>query len=469
MEYAGPLFFCALARFPIDPVGRSWIVGRVSRIIVPLLLSLLIAVRLSAQIYADISVSQGGESLGTFRVQLHHEAAPRTVANFVGLATGQRSWVSSITGAVQSGVPYYDGQSFHRLIHNFMLQGGDPLGTGAGGPGYVFQDEFDPSLRHSGSYVVSMANSGGHSNGSQFFITLAEATHLDDQHSVFGTVIDDASYPGSRALVDRFKSSEDFPTDASDRPQTALTMESVVISGPDLASFDMHDPALGLPEVHGLSLGLRHDAESQAFFLQWPRQHKWDYPVYYGADLETWIRAGNILSMDADSDAEVEITGLFSGDRGFVKMAAVDYSHTPDLPVDLFGAGDALVMAIEGGTLTLVFDGVAAGTWSFEDTDEIVTTGAINQYGGAQSSILFGIPSSGFYSSPATYTYARSLAARELVVFFDGPVGPYEITAIQPQLSFHTDTSGWYNGPVNSNLSLTSPFRGTFDWLPASP
>ena len=441
------------------------------RILLFLLLSLLVTVRLSAQIYADISIAEDGESLGTIRVQLHYQRAPRTVANFIGLATGERAWISSTTGAVQSGVPYYDGLSFHRLIHYFMIQGGDPLGTGASGPGYVFQDEFDPSLRHNGSYVVSMANSGVNSNGSQFFITLADSSHLDDAHSIFGTVIDDASVPGSRALIDGFKSSANFPTDSSDRPLTPITIESVSFSGPDLASFDIHDPALGLPTVHGIKLRLRHDAENGQFFLQWSRPHKWDYPLYHSNDLETWTREANILSMGADAAAEQDVTSFFDGERGFVTMAGVDYSHTPDLPQNIFSAGDTLVMAVEGGTLTLTFDGVGAGTWSFEDSDEIVTSGAITQYYRPNTSTLFGIPSSGIFTSPSYYSYARSLAAREVVVWFDGPVGPNEITAIQPELSFHSDTSGWYNGPVNAELEegLSSPFRGTFTWLPASP
>tara|TARA_R100000027_G_scaffold37442_1_gene27531 strand:- start:5101 stop:6375 length:1275 start_codon:yes stop_codon:yes gene_type:complete len=424
---------------------------------------------LPAQIYADFSISEGGEPLGSFRVLLHHETVPRPVANFIGLATGERNWISPVTGAVKAGVPYYDGLTFHRLIHNFMIQGGDPLGTGGGGPGYVFQDQYDPSLRHSGSYVVSMANSGVNSNGSQFFITLAEAGYLDDLHSVFGTVIDDAEFPGSRALIDQFKSAGNFPTDGSDRPLTPLTIDSVVISGPDLADFDIDDPALGLPEVHPVPIALRHEAVADGFFLDWARERKWDYPVYSSDNLSSWTRVGNTLSMDVDPEAEVDVTGLFTENRGFLRMASVDYSHTPNLPVDIFAAGDSLILEIDGGTLTLQFDGVGTGSWSFEGSGSIVSNGSIDSYGSPQGSVLFGIPDSGYFISPSSYTYARSLSAREVVIFFDGPIGPSGITAIQPELSFHTGSSGWYNGPVNSSVSLTNPFRGTFDWIPASP
>jgi peptidyl-prolyl cis-trans isomerase A (cyclophilin A) len=440
-----------------------------ARLLYVLIALLLLHSRVSAQIYADIAVSQGAASLGTFRILLYHEQAPRPVANFIGLATGERNWISPQTGAVQQGVPYYDGLIFHRLIHYFMIQGGDPLGTGTGGPGYIFQDQYDSALRHAEPYVVSMANSGVNSNGSQFFITLAAATQLDDLHSVFGTVIDDASYPNSRALLDSFRSSENFLTGANDRPLTPITMDSVVISGPDLAAFDLHHPALGLPTVDGLSIQLRHDAATDAFFLQWLRQRKWDYPVYYSSDLGSWARSGNYLNMDAATNAEVEVNRLFPvNDRGFITMAAVDYSRTPDLPTNIFGAGDALVLEIDGGTLTVEFDDARAGNWTFEDNDDAVTSGLIDQYGFHQDLQLVPIPEGGLFASPANYSFARSLAAREVTIIFDGPVGPHAITAIRPQLSFHTDTSGWYNGLTNSS-GLPSPFRGTFYRIPAAP
>jgi peptidyl-prolyl cis-trans isomerase A (cyclophilin A) len=431
----------------------------------------LLHVSASAQIYADFAIAEGGSPLGTFRVELHHERAPRPVANFIGLATGARNWISPETGAVQIGVPYYDGLRFHRLVHDFVIQGGDPLGTGAGGPGYVFQDQFDPTLRHVGPYVLSMAHAGPHSNGSQFFITLAAAPGLDDLHSVFGTVIDDASFPGSRALIDGFMSSADFPTDAQDRPLTALSIDSVTLSGPDLAGFDLEDPALGLPKVDGLALRLRHDATAGSFFVQWAREGKWDYAVYSSPDLQTWTRADNLLSMDAAPGAEVDVSGLFAGSRGFATMAAVDYGHTPDLPQTIFAAGDRLNLEIDGGRLSLDFDGNGAGSWSFEEDGGAVTSGLITQYGAPQDSSLFSIPESGLFSSGSmgVSTLARSLAAREVVVFFDGPVGPNAITAIQPVISFHTDTTGWYSGPVNAESALPGPFRGTFEWVPAAP
>jgi len=135
-------------------------------------------------VYARFATTEGD-----FTTQLFAKEAPNTVENFVGLAEGTKAWKDPRTGQ-KKNTPYFDGIIFHRVIDGFMIQGGDPTGTGTGGPGYTFADEFHPERRHNKSGILSMANAGRNTNGSQFFITLAPTPHLDNRHSVFGEVVE---------------------------------------------------------------------------------------------------------------------------------------------------------------------------------------------------------------------------------------------------------------------------------------
>lgn len=141
----------------------------------------------SEKLYVEFDTNQG-----KIKAELFWEDAPVTVWNFVGLATGKREWVNPTDGQ-KSTKPLYDGTIFHRVIKGFMIQGGDPTGTGMGGPGYKFDDEFSAKLKHDKKGVLSMANAGPKTNGSQFFITDAPTPHLDNKHSVFGQAIGDDS------------------------------------------------------------------------------------------------------------------------------------------------------------------------------------------------------------------------------------------------------------------------------------
>ncbi len=162
-------------------------------------------------LYAEMQTSKGD-----MIIRLEQEKTPVTVANFVSLAEGTNPFVSDQF----KGKPYYDGLTFHRVMQDFMIQGGDPTATGSGNPGYRFKDEFDPSLTHSGKGVVSMANGGPKTNGSQFFITQKETPWLNNVHSVFGEVVVGLEVIDSIAAV---------PTDQRNKPLDSVVMERVQI------------------------------------------------------------------------------------------------------------------------------------------------------------------------------------------------------------------------------------------------
>ena len=160
-------------------------------------------------------------SAGDIRVELYGNHAPKTVKNFVDLATGGVEWKHPGTGQ-KSNDPLYNGTIFHRVISGFMIQGGDPLGEGFGGPGYQFGDEFHPELAFDRPYLLAMANSGPNTNGSQFFITVGLTPHLNRRHTIFGEVTDQQS----RAVVDAIAATQ---TDRRDRPVQPITINSVTV------------------------------------------------------------------------------------------------------------------------------------------------------------------------------------------------------------------------------------------------
>ena len=170
-----------------------------------------------ADLYATFDTTEG-----EIVVKLFTKDAPKTVENFVGLATGEKDWVHPQTRAAQSGVPLYDGTVFHRCIGNFMVQGGDPLGKGTGGPGYQFEDEFGSGRKFDKPGLLAMANAGPNTNGSQFFITVAATSWLTNHHTIFGEVV--KGYD----VVD--KVANQLPKDAGDRPKKDVRINHLKIS-----------------------------------------------------------------------------------------------------------------------------------------------------------------------------------------------------------------------------------------------
>lgn len=168
----------------------------------------------SGQLYARFETS-----MGDIVCLLHEKLTPNTVKNFVGLATGQLEFTDPHTGQTVKR-PFYDGLTFHRVIPDFMIQGGCPIGNGTGGPGYNFRDEFVDSLRHSEPGMLSMANAGPNTNGSQFFITEVPTPHLDRHHTIFGKVIDGMDVVRQIARVRR---------DHRDRPLEPVMIKHITI------------------------------------------------------------------------------------------------------------------------------------------------------------------------------------------------------------------------------------------------
>ncbi len=169
-----------------------------------------------AETYATLKTNKGD-----IVIHLFPDHAPKTVENFVGLAEGTKEYTDPKTGQQTTG-RFYDGLGFHRVIDGFMIQGGCPLGTGTGGPGYTFKDEFHPELQFSKPYLLAMANAGPGTNGSQFFITVTQTPHLNNRHTIFGEVEDDAS----KAVVDAIATAK---TEAGDRPVEPITIDSVEV------------------------------------------------------------------------------------------------------------------------------------------------------------------------------------------------------------------------------------------------
>ena len=194
------------------------------RLLIPTLCSVLavsVGVALAGQakekklmpgIYAHFETTEGN-----FTVKFFEKSAPKTVANFVGLAEGT---IDTITGKPGKSKPYYDGLTFHRIIDGFMIQGGDPTGTGSGGPGYRFADEIDPKQRFTKAGILAMANAGANTNGSQFFVTLAPTDWLNGKHTIFGEVVEG---------MDVIKKMGKVKTGANNKPATPVVMKKVTI------------------------------------------------------------------------------------------------------------------------------------------------------------------------------------------------------------------------------------------------
>lgn len=332
----------------------------------PAFAALLVAAAAPAargQIFADVSTSMGG-----FTIQLRHAESPRTVANFIRLAEGSAPWVNPRTGRVHSNDPFYDGIVFHRVIAGFMSQTGSPKGDGTDGPGYSFPDEVANGLGHPGAHVVSMANSGPNTNGSQFFITAGAASWLDGKHTVFGNVV------AGQAVCDAING---VATDAANRPLAPVTIQSVAIrrEGAAALAFDEHAPML--PAVTAPAVVLSHTPAATA--LHFPQPARSIASCHLSDDMQAWVGpVERFLDAAAAPAAALDLTeNVGDAPAAFIAASVVGYPADAVFPASM--GGRTLVSTAPGAGLvfTFVFDGAGGGMWSLVSP---VLGGAILDY-----------------------------------------------------------------------------------------
>jgi len=297
-------------------------------------------------IYAEFNTS-----MGNYTCRLEYVLAPKTCANFIALAEGQRSWLELPTGLVRTN-PFYDGTTFHRVISGFMNQGGSKNALGTDGPGYQFVDEFNASLRHDDFGVLSMANSGPDSNGSQYFITVSPQPSLNDVHSVFGKL-----YGGSNVVY----AINHVATGAKDKPLTNVTVNSIEIRRIGAAAIGFDINTNELPVVTHLNLKIARSGASVS--LTFSNRLYADNRLYWSGGLSNWT--ANQLGIE--TSAPILHTNLQSAlaTARFFRAAQIQYPASTFAPKVISGRTFRLIYTT-GITATniLVFNSGGSGTYT---------------------------------------------------------------------------------------------------------
>ncbi|MFO1512202.1 MAG: peptidylprolyl isomerase [Verrucomicrobiota bacterium] len=373
-------------------------------------------------IYAEFNTS-----MGSFTCRLEYALAPKACANFMGLATGQRYWVDAANGRLRTN-QFYNGLIFHRVITNFMNQAGSPNGQGTDGPGYAFEDEFNPSLRHDGFGVLSSANSGPDSNGAQFFITVTNTSWLDNVHTVFGRL-----YGGSNVVyaINR------VPTVGS-KPVNDVIIQSVNIRrvGADAMAFDIN--AQGLPVVTNLNAKIARAGTNIS--LTFSNRLNVDNRIFTSSDLAVWTH--HELGIETATPVTNTIYASSSGARQFYQLAQVLYPNTLFPPRKVLGRVVTIVLTQGGsGTLIINFNGSGGGNYTIN---------------GAPGSLI-------------NYTWKQEpYNGRLWPISFVGPLD-YDMTLL---LNFTSATGGMMTGTVYGppfyypSDPLAFPVAGTFTISP---
>jgi cyclophilin family peptidyl-prolyl cis-trans isomerase len=382
-----------------------------------LALGVLEAVPEADGLYAIFRTSEG-----EFTVELDFEKVPMTVANFVTLAEGTRSWLDLTTGQVRAD-PYYDGLVFHRVIENFMIQGGSRNGMGTDNPGYRFADEFFPGLVHSTAGVLSMANSGPDSNGGQFFVTVAPTPWLDYKHSVFGRIVQG---------LDRAVAISQVPTGAQDKPIKPVVLEEVEIVRQGAAATAFDGKAYALPEVKAVGVALEEDGDG--LFLKFPQSRYHEYHVFRSGNWADWIPNVGPFRFAEPTDTTVDVTAWAAGrDRLFFRTSAIDYGYVASSV-----RGKRLVLNLAASNQELALD--VTGERPKVDPDAVLGTGTLD--GGAGLSLW-------------DYIWEQDRHVGRMLFLLGG------LPEIHAHLKFLTDGHGTFTGmayPAGGSF----PIYGTF-------
>lgn len=293
-------------------------------------------------------------SLGNFTNRLEYTLAPKTCANFIGLATGERAWLDLTTGNTRTN-PFYNGQIIHRVVADFIIQGGSPNGQGTDGPGYTFQDEFHASLRHNSFGTLSMANSGPDSNGSQFFLTVGPAAFLDDRHSVFGKL-----YGGSNVVYAISR----VATNSASKPLTNVVLHQVVIRRIGAAAQAFNLATNGLPVVTNLPL---FAAKSGALMsISFSNRLNADNRIYASSNLLFW--SGTKLGIETAAGFGTQLTVNLTGPSGFYRMSQIQYPPTLYTPRSILNRNFTLNFTSGiSGAMAVSFDNSGIGFYNYNN------------------------------------------------------------------------------------------------------
>lgn len=297
-------------------------------------------------IFADFTTSMGG-----FTCRLEYATVPKAVANFVSLAGGQRAWLDPNTGLARTNA-FYNGLTFHRVIPNFMIQGGSPNGQGTDGPGYSFEDEFNSSLRHDGFGVLSMANSGPDSNGAQFFVTVAATPRLNDLYTVFGRLVGGSNVVYAISRVAR---------DANDKPLTNVVIQNIAIRRVGTAAQAFNLNIQGLAVVTNLPTQIARVGSNMSItFGNWLST---DNRLFVSSNLTTWTESK--LGIEVVSPVTNSVYRETSAAKQFFHVAQVQYPGPLFVPRNVLNRTLTLNFTGGNGTIVISFDGTDGGTYTW--------------------------------------------------------------------------------------------------------